>query len=132
MAAQTPSTQQRTIGQLVADTTQEMKGLLQAEVALAKAEVGTGAKKIGKGAGLLGAAAFVGVFGLTFLLHAFARIIGIWLPVWAGYLIVAGALLLVAGILALVGRKAITAAKPKPDRAIVQAQETVAALKQAR
>ena len=40
-------------------------------------------------------------------------------------------LVLVAGVLALLGKKAISAAKPKPEKAITEAQKTVAAVKSA-
>ena len=42
--------------------------------------------------------------------------IGVFLPVWAGYLIVAAVLFLVAGILALLGIKSLKKAKPVPER----------------
>jgi hypothetical protein len=49
------------------------------------------------------------------------------LPVWAGFLIVAGTLILVALILALVGRSRTKKIGP-PVRAIDQAEKTKAAL----
>lgn len=128
MATNTGDTE-RTIGQLVVDATDDVKNIVRGEVALAKAELTTGAKSVGKGAGLLGGAAFVAVLGLIYLLHAAARGIGEVLPIWAGYLIVAGVLFVLAAILGLLGRKALSAAKPKPERTIRNAQETVAALK---
>ena len=88
-----------------------------------------GAKVIGTGAGLLGGAAFVGLLGLVFLFHTIAQVIAIWLPLWAGYLIVTVLMFVVAGVLALLGRNALQRAKPAPERAIVQGKETIAALK---
>ncbi len=52
-----------------------------------------------------------------------------WLPVWAGYLIVATVVLIIAAVLALLGKKALDKAQPSPDRAIDQAQQTIAVLK---
>ncbi len=80
---------ERTIGQLVADATHDLEGIVRGEIALAKAEVTNGAKVIGKGAGLLAGAAFLGLIGLVFVLHGLSWVIAEWLPVWAGYLIVA-------------------------------------------
>jgi hypothetical protein len=122
---------ERTIGQLVSDATHDISGIVRSEIALAKAEVSEGAKVMGKGVGLFVGAAVLAVFGLVFLLHTLAQVIAIWLPVWAGYLIVTVVLFVVTAVLALLGRKALSAAKPKPERAMQQAELTVAALKDA-
>ena len=82
---------ERTIGQLVADATHDLEGIVRGEIALAKAEVTSGAKVLGKGAGMLAGAAFCGLMGLVFVLHGLSWVIAEWLPVWAGYLIVAAA-----------------------------------------
>ncbi|WP_377640159.1 phage holin family protein [Oryzobacter terrae] len=120
---------ERTIGQLVADATHDLEGIVRGEIALAKAEVTSGAKVIGKGAGLLAGAAFLGLMGLVFVLHGLSWVIAEWLPVWAGYLIVAGVLLLLAAVLGLLGKKALESAKPTPERAIDQAQQTIETIK---
>lgn len=122
---------ERTIGQLVADATHDISGIVRSEIALAKAEVSSGAKVMGKGAGLLAGAGVLAVFGLIYLFHTLARVIAIWLPVWAGYLIVTVVLFVVAAVLALLGKKSLSAAQPKPERAMAQAQLTVAAVKDA-
>ena len=158
MATDVP-TDERTIGQLVADASHDVQHIVRGEIALAKAEMSLKAKVMAKGAGLLGAAAFIGVFdlrarafdadrqfidertrrrgaaafigvlGVLFLLHTIARVIAIWLPVWAGYGIVTLVLLLVAGVLALVGKKALENLDPAPRKAIADVQQTVASLK---
>lgn len=124
-----PESNERTIGQLVADATHDLQGIVRGEIALAKAEVAEGAKDIGKGAGLFAGAAFVGLLGLIFLFHTLAQVIAIWLPVWAGYLIVTVLMFVVAGVLGLLGKSAFAKAKPAPERAIEQGKETIAALK---
>ncbi len=88
---------ERTIGQLVADATHDVQGIVRSEIALAKAEVSSGAKVMGKGVGLLAGAGFVGLLGLIFLFHTLARVIAVWLPVWAGYGIVTLIMFIVAG-----------------------------------
>ncbi|WP_395653621.1 phage holin family protein [Phycicoccus elongatus] len=120
---------QRTIGQLVADATHDVQGLVKSEIALAKAEVQQGAKVLGKGAGLLAGAGFVALLGLIFLFHTLAQVIAIWLPAWAGYAITTGLLFLAAAVLGLIGRNALSKARPKPERAIAEAEKTIAALK---
>lgn len=122
---------QRTVGQLVVDAQHDVSLLVNKEIQLAKTEVTKGLKIGGQGAGFLGAAAFLGLLGLIFLFHTLAQVIAIWLPLWAGYLIVTAVLLLVAGLLALVGIKKVKKAKPVPKKAIRNAQETVDAIKSA-
>ncbi|MGG5259713.1 phage holin family protein [Phycicoccus avicenniae] len=124
-----PESNERTIGQLVADATHDLQGIVRGEIALAKAEVAQGAKVIGKGAGMFAGAAFLGLLGLIFLFHTLANVVAIWLPVWAGYLVVTVLLLVLAGVLALLGKSAMQKAKPAPERAIEQGKETIAALK---
>jgi len=129
MATGTSGTE-RTIGQLVADATHDIEGIVRGEIALAKAEVTDGAKVLGKGAGLLAGAAFLVLMGVVFLLHSAAWGISTWLPVWAGYLIVAVVVLIIAAILGLMGKKALETARPAPERAIDQAQRTIAVIKE--
>ncbi len=124
------SGKERTIGQLVADATHDIEGIVRGEIALAKAEVTDGAKVLGKGAGLLAGAAFLALMGFVFLLHSAAWGISTWLPVWAGYLIVAVVVLIVATVLGLMGKKALETARPAPERAIDQAQRTIAVIKE--
>ncbi len=124
-----PETSERTIGQLVADATHDLQGIVRGEIALAKAEVAEGAKVLGKGAGMLAGAAFVGLLGVIFLFHTLAQVVAIWLPEWAGYLVVTVLLFVVAAVLGLLGKNAMQRAKPSPERAIEQGKETVAALK---
>ena len=124
-----PESSERTIGQLVADATHDLQGIVRGEIALAKAEVTQGAKVLGVGAGMLAGAAFVGLLGVIFLFHTLAQVVAIWLPVWAGYLVVTVLLFVVAGVLALLGKNAMQRAKPAPERAIAQGKETIATLK---
>src|SRR5690349_2445614 len=124
------SGKERTIGQLVADLTHDLEGIVRGEIALARAEVTSGAKVIGKGVGLLAGAGFLALMGTVFLLHSAAWGIAEWLPVWAGYLIVAVVVLIVGAVLGLLGKKALDNARPAPERAIDQAQQTIAAIKE--
>lgn len=126
---QTDATSTRTLGQLVSDVSTDITHIMRGEIELAKAEIKQDVTHAGKGAGLLAGAALFGLYGLGLLLLGLAGVIAIWLSWWAGLLIVAGVLFVVAAILALVGRKALQRVKGKPQRAIDQAQETVDSLK---
>ncbi len=125
----TPNDTERTLGQLVADATHDVSSIVRSEIALAKAEMAVQAKTAGKGVAMFAVAGFVALLGLIFLFHTLALVVAIWLPEWAGYLIVTGLLLLVAGGLALAGRSALQHLQPKPEKTIRNAQETIATLK---
>ncbi|WKV15909.1 phage holin family protein [Janibacter limosus] len=126
-----PGETERSVGQLVADASHDISAPVQSEIQLAKSEVTKGLSFGGKGAGLLGAAGFVALLGLIFLFHTPARVIAIWLPMWAGYLIITVLLFVIAAIAGLLGLKALKKAKANtvPQKAIRNAQETVAAIK---
>ena len=130
MTTNTPA-EERTIGQLVADATHDLSTIVRSEIELAKAELAADAKSAGKGAGMFGGAAFVGLLGLIFLFHTLAQVIAIWLPVWAGYGITTLLLFVVAAVLGLVGKSAISKVKGKPERTIQQAQDTLTSIKAA-
>lgn len=122
---------ERTLGKLVADATQDISTIVRSEIALAKAEVTAEAKIAGKGAGMLAGAAFVGLLGLIFLFHTLANVLAVWLPLWAGYLITTVVLFVLTAILGLVGKNSMSKVKPKPERTIKNAQETIEAIKSA-
>lgn len=126
-----PGETERTVGQLVADASHDISALVQSEIQLAKAEVSKGISFGGKGAAFLGLAGFLALLGLIFLFHTLAQVVAIWLPVWAGYLIITLVLLAIAGVLGLLGLKAVKKAKANavPQRAIRNAQDTVTAIK---
>lgn len=126
---QAPRAADPTLGRLVNDALTDVSTLVRSEIALAKAEITADVKKGGVGAGMLAAAGFVALLGVIFLLHTIARAIAIVLPVWAGYLIVTLVLFVVAGILALMGKKAISKVKGKPQRAITTTKSTLDAVK---
>jgi polyferredoxin len=128
MAADAEGTE-RTLGQLVADATEDISTIVRNEIALAKAELTTDAKKAGKGAGLLAGAAFVALLGVIFLFHTIAQVLDLWLPLWAGYAITTALLFVIAAILGLIGKSALSKVKGKPERTIKNAQQTIDTIK---
>lgn len=122
---------ERSIGQLVAQATQDLRGLVSQEIALAKLEVTGGLAHLKTGAPLLAVAAFFGLFALGFLLTAAAWALALVVATWLAFLIVAVVLLLVAGIAAALGVRALKRVNPKPEKAIAGVGQTVVALKSA-
>jgi hypothetical protein len=121
---------ERTLGQLVADATHDISSIMRDEIALAKAEIGADAKKAGAGAALLAAAGVFAFFALILLLIAAAYgLVAAGLAPWLSFLIVAVILLVAGATLALVGKRSVGKIKGKPERAIKNAQETIAAIR---
>ena len=95
----------QSIGDLVSVAARDISQLVRYELDLAKLELKADVKRLGIGAGLLGIALFAGCLVLMLLCFAFAyglNTLGIWL--WASFLIVAGACVLIiggAGLIAL-------------------------------
>ena len=115
----------RSIGQLVADALDDVRAIIQHEKALAKAEVSRAAKAGGVGAGLLAAAAVVLSLSLVYLLIAAAEgLVAAGMTRWGGFLVVGGVLLLLAVVLALVGVASLKRVKG-PQRAVEQGKGTV-------
>jgi hypothetical protein len=105
------------LGELVATATRDLSSLVRQEVALAKVELKREVAAAGKGAGMLGGAGFAGVLGLLFLSVAAAYALGRVVPLGTGFLIVGAAYVLVAGVLALMGKKSLGRMGP-PTRTI--------------
>ncbi|MFM2438511.1 MAG: hypothetical protein RLZ55_1330 [Actinomycetota bacterium] len=126
--AATSQDQQQSIAQLVTSATTDIKSLVSDQVELTKAEVRQTAQTAGKTFGLLGAAAFVGVLFIVFLLVTIAYVlVAVGLPVWAGFGIVALVLLIVAAILGFMGKKRAEGIKG-PEKSVEQLNATKAAL----
>jgi len=121
--------EERTLGQLVAQASDDLSGIVRAEIALAKSELRTDAKNAAVGGGLFGAAGYLGVLASVLLVIAAAYgLVAAGLAPWLAFLIIAVVLLLVAGVLALIGKSRVGKVGP-PERTIRNAQATIAAVK---
>lgn len=128
----TPSgvTPERTVGQLVVDATHDLSSIVRGEIALAKTEIKADALKAGMGGGLLAAAGLLSLYALGLLLFAAAyALVAAGLPTWLGFLIIGAFLLVVAGVLGLLAKRALSKIQGKPERTIRNAQDTIAVLK---
>jgi hypothetical protein len=112
------------IGQLVAQASRDVSGLVKSEIALAKSEVRVSAKAGGVGAAMFAVAGFLALLAVVMLSFGIVYLInltGLDL-VWC-YLIVFLLYLLLAGLVAFLGSRSIKKVRA-PQRAIHQAQET--------
>jgi len=117
---------EKSLGELVATATKDLSVLVSQEVALAKAELKKEVAHAGKGAGMLGGAGLTGLFALIFLSIAAAYAIS-WFGIglgW-GFFIVGMVYLVVAAVLALLGKKQISKVGP-PEKTIATVKDDVA------
>lgn len=121
-----------TLGALFASASKDFSALVRSEVELAKLELRDDAKHAVKGGAMFGAAGFLGL--LASILLSFAAVYGLvaaGLAAGWAFLIVGAVYLIVAGVLAFIGKKAVSAVKP-PERTIRTTKDSVALLKHPR
>jgi uncharacterized membrane protein YqjE len=131
-----PETADKSLGEIVNDISTKSSLLVREEVELAKAEVQSKVKKLGAGAAAIAVAGFFLLMMLIMLLHAaawgIAELLGNRYG-WVGFLIVAGALLLLAIVGALLALRLFKRGTPPvPQQAIEEAKETRRAIEEAR
>jgi uncharacterized membrane protein YqjE len=113
-----PGAAQPSLGELVKDASTHLSTLVRGEIELARTELTAAAKKGALGAAYFGAAAVVLVFSLVFLLISLAEgLVQLGLYRWLSYLIVWLLLVVIAGVAALLGVKAVKRVR-KPERTI--------------
>ena len=121
-----PDNRPQAIGHALAEVSEKASLLVREEIELAKAEVTQKATRLGKGAAVAAAAGVFATLGLIFLLHTAAWAIWALLDtedVFWGFLIVTGALFVLAAIAGLIGLRWIKkGTPPTPDMAIDEAK----------
>ena len=133
MALDSKDGTERTLGRLVVEVTQDIRTILRKELELLRTELTGQLKLATKGLPLLVVAGVLALYGLGMLFTAGAWALNaVGLPPWLGFLIIAAVLLLIAGVLALVGKSSMDKLQPRPERTIASIVETVDQLKQAR
>lgn len=112
----------RPIGELLKQLSQETTTLVRQELDLAKAEMAQKGKQAAVGAGMFGGAGVTGLLGLAALTAAAIAALDAAMPLWLAALIVGLVWLVVAGVLALQGKRKVQAATPPVPQ---QTQESV-------
>lgn len=126
------SSEPASVGELFAQLSAEFSTLVRDEIRLAQLEMTSKGKRLGAGAGLFGGAGVLAWFGVGSLVAAAILGIATGLAAWLSALIVGAALLVVAGIGALVGRKEVSRAiPPVPDEALSAVKADVTTVKEA-
>lgn len=118
--------QEPSVGELVRRASEHVSTLVRSEIELAKSELSGTVKRAGIGGGMLAAAGVIALFSVPFLFVVIAEVlVAIGLPRWLSYLIVWVLFLLIAGVLALIGRSQLKKMKA-PERTIKTAKDTAA------
>lgn len=104
---------ERSLGQIVGDLSNDLTTLVKQELELARTELKEEATKAGKGAGMLGGAGVSGLLALILGSFALAYLLDNWMPVELAFLIVTILWAIVGAVLAARGRKELKNANPQ-------------------
>jgi Putative Actinobacterial Holin-X, holin superfamily III len=122
---------QASLGELTARLSEQMSTLVRDELRLAQAETTAKAKKVGVGAGLFGGAGLTAVYGVGCLILAAILGLAHVVDAWLAAVIVGVALFAIAGVLALTGKKEVSAANsPVPQEAIAGVKADINAVRE--
>ena len=118
------------VGAAAREVAEHASAIARLELELAQLELKRKLGAFGTGIGMLLGAAVFGLFALGFLLATLAAALDTFLPRWLSLLLVSVFLLVVVGVLAMLGLKALRRGSPPvPKQAIEEAKRTTAALK---
>lgn len=118
------------MGELVSRLSTEMSTLMRGELELARLELTEKAKHTGKGAGAFGAAGLVALYGVGVLIATAILALALVLDAWLAALLVGVVLLVIAGCIALFGKKQVSRGTPmKPERATENLKRDVETVK---
>src|SRR5215203_5244843 len=118
------------LGELVQDLSRQTSSLIRQEMRLAQAELAEKGKHAGKGAGMFGGAGLVALYGVGALIAAAVLGLATVIEPWIAAAATGAVLLLVAGVLALTGKKELDeAGPPKPEQALESMQRDVETVK---
>lgn len=133
VAADAATSDARTSGQLALAFTDQVTRLVKDELALAQAEVKAKVPKLGVGVALLAVAGLLALCALVALLVGGGLALALVLPSWAAALALGGGFVLLAGLLALVGKRGIgKGTPPVPREAIAGLKTDLALVKKAK
>src|SRR5215208_3042608 len=118
------------LGELVQDLSRQTSTLIRQEMRLAQTELAEKGRHAGKGAGIFGGAGVVALYGVGALIAAAILGLATVLEPWIAAAAIGVALVLIAGILALTGKKELDEAGPaKPEQALDSVQQDIATVK---
>lgn len=130
MSNYTASESERSLGTIIKDLTADLSNLFRSEIALLKLEIKESVAKLGTGGAMLGAAVFLGLFGLAFLFVTITLgLVALGVPAWVSSLIVTVVLFVAAAVLVIMGKKKLQGVNFVPSESIDHIKADVDALK---
>ena len=111
------------VSELISGMVGDVQGLVRGEIQLAKTEISESASHAARGVGMMAGGALLGVIGFVFLMLALVEVLDHAMPRWVAAGIVAVGLIVIAIILALVGKSQLSAKNLRPDETIDSLQE---------
>ena len=130
-ATRPATAQDRPTGELVKDLSEQVSHLVRDELRLAQLEMTRKGKQAGFGIGMLAGGGGIAVYGIGCLVACAVIAIASVLATWLAALIVGAALLLVAGMVALLGKGRLgRATPPVPEETILSVKADVDEIKE--
>jgi hypothetical protein len=121
---------ERSLGTIIKDLTADLSNLFRSEIALLKLEIRQSVTKLGTGGAMLGAALFLGLFGLAFMFVTITlALVALGMPPWLSSLIVTIVLFVAAGALVMMGKKKLQGVSFVPADSIDHIKGDIDALK---
>ena len=111
------------LGSIVSGIVKDLQEIVRGEFNLAKTEIKEDVSAMGKGAASIAAGGIVAFVGFVFLMLSATFVLSKWVEMWIAALIVAVALLLIGAILAMSGKKKLSASSLKPTESMESLKE---------
>src|SRR5215212_5148207 len=130
MASNYATDMDRSLGTIIKELTADISTLFRSEIALLKLEVKDTVAKLSGGVAMFLGAAFLAIFGLGFLFVTIVLgLVRLGVPAWLSTLIVTIVLFVVAGVLAMMGKKKFAAVQFVPTESIEQIKTDIESIK---
>ena len=120
----------RSLGTIIKELMENISMLFRSEIALLKWELKNTVAKLGGGIGLFAGAMFLALVGVAFLFVTIVLgLVALGVPAWLSALIVTVVLFVVAGVLAMMGKKKFAAAQFVPTQSVEQIKSDIETIK---
>ena len=120
------ASEERSVAELVRHLTEQATTLARQEIRLAQLELQEKGRRAGIGAGAFGAAGVIGLYAAGAVIAGLIILLATAVEPWLAAIIVGAALALIAGVVALFGKRQVKAATPPaPSEAIESVKQDV-------